>query len=308
MTARARHLEQIGAISSAVAVPVPEPKPGELLLEINATSLNFIDLVAVDGTIPGAKMPRVPFSDASMTVLGLGDGVSGFAIGDRVLPGFYPYWQSGLLTPQKGRAILGMHMDGTLQTHICLPATSVARSPATLNHEEISALGCAGMTAWRSVIDVGQIQPGQTVVVQGTGSVSLFATAFAKMAGARVILTSSSDEKLERAQAIGADILINYRRHPDWAQRVIEETDGAGADLIVDLGGGATLSDSVRALKYSGLIMVVGAAHGLRSPELSVAAVDVEGWGDEGHYGEQRRAPRRDVPSDRTFGLQTGDR
>jgi NADPH:quinone reductase-like Zn-dependent oxidoreductase len=169
--------------------------------------------------------------------------------------------------------ILGDHVDGTLQTHVVVSAASLVRSPAGMTHEEVATLGCAGLTAWRSVVVEAGIRPGQTVVLQGTGGVSLFALGFAKMLGARVILTSSSDAKLDRAKALGADALLNYRTTPDWARAVMDLTDGLGADLVVEVGGGETLAQAVRATRVAGHISVIGVLTGLRAPDFPLNVV-----------------------------------
>ena len=169
--------------------------------------------------------------------------------------------------------VLGDQVDGALQTHLCLPAASVVRAPSGLNHLEIATLGCAALTAWRSVVVEAQVQPGQTVVLQGTGGVSLAALAFAKMLGARVILTSSSDAKLARAKQLGADVLINYRTTPDWSAAVLEATAGAGANLVVEVGGGETLGQAIKAARLGGHISVIGILTGYQAASFPLAMV-----------------------------------
>ena len=169
--------------------------------------------------------------------------------------------------------VLGDQVDGTLQSHVVVPAASLARAPAGLTHEAIATLGCAGLTAWRSLIVEAKVKPGQTVVLQGTGGVSLLALGFAKMAGARVIITSSSDEKLERARALGADVTINYRALPEWAGAVRVATDGLGADVVVEVGGGETLSQAVAAVRVGGHVSIIGVLTGWRAPNFPLAQV-----------------------------------
>lgn len=195
---RARQIISDGTLSNVVERDVPEPGVGEVLLRVHATSVNFHDLIGIDGGIPGLPVPRVPFSDASATVLEVGAGVEGFAVGDHVVPGFFPNWERGPIVASAQKVILGDQIDGALQTHLCVPARSIARAPANMPHEAVATLGCAGLTAWRSLVDEAELRPGQTVLLQGTGGVSLAALAFARMLGARVIITSSSDEKLAR--------------------------------------------------------------------------------------------------------------
>ena len=273
MQGRARLIEQNGVLSPTVERPIPSPKAGEVTIKIHATSINYHDLIGIDGGLPGLPMPRVPFSDASATIVATGDGVDDFAVGDRVVPAFYPDWPRGPITSGVMTPILGDHVDGTLQTHLAISAKSIARAPAGLSHEEIATLGCAGLTAWRSLVVEARVQPGQTIVLQGTGGVSLAALAFGKMLGARVIITSSSDEKLARAKALGADVLINYRTTPNWHEAVLEATNGVGADLIVELGGGTTLGNSVRAVKTGGHISVIGVLTGFEAASFPLAIV-----------------------------------
>ncbi|WP_375383107.1 NAD(P)-dependent alcohol dehydrogenase [uncultured Sphingomonas sp.] len=252
--------------------PAATPGRGEVLLRVHATSVNYHDYVGINGGIPNLPVPRVPFSDAVATIEAAGEDVT-VALGARVIPSFFPHWQSGPPTKAGQAMILGDRMDGTLQSRVVVPALSLVPAPANLSNEEAATLGCAGLTAWRSVVVEAGVRPGQTVVMQGTGGVSLFALGFAKMLGARVIITSSSDEKLERARALGADVLINYRRDPEWAAAVLATTDGLGADLVVEVGGGATLAQAVRSTKVGGHVSVIGVLTGLRSPDFPLNIV-----------------------------------
>jgi NADPH:quinone reductase-like Zn-dependent oxidoreductase len=270
---RARRLIGDGELSPVELRALPAPGPGEVLLRVHATSVNYHDLLGVNGGIPGLPKPRVPFSDASATIAALGSGVDGWRLGERVIPSFFQNWQSGPPTARALAPILGDQVDGTLQTHVCVPARSLARTPAHLTHEEAATLGCAGLTAWRSLVAEADLRPGQTVVLQGTGGVSLFALAFARMVGARVILTSSSDAKLERARALGADVTINYRTRPRWHEAVLEHTEGEGAHLVVEVGGGATLGSAVRAARIGGHVSVIGVLTGARAPEFPLNLV-----------------------------------
>ncbi len=273
LEAQARYVIEDGVLGAVTARSFTMPLAGEVLLRVHATSVNFHDLIGVAGGIPGVPIPRVPFSDASATVVALGDGVTAFAVGDHVIPSFFLNWPAGGPTRQAQSVVLGDQVDGTLQSHLVVPVRSVARAPGNLSHEEVSTLGCAGLTAWRSVIVEASIRPGQTVVLQGTGGVSLFALGFAKMAGARVIITSSSDAKLERARALGADVTINYRENPEWAALVRRETDGEGADLVVEVGGGATLGQAVAAARVGGHISVIGVLTGAQAPHFPLAVL-----------------------------------
>ena len=268
-----RSIVSDGHLGNVQSRAVPAPGAGEALLRVHATSLNFHDLVGIDGGIPGLPVPRVPFSDASAVVEAVGDGVSVVAPGDAVIPSFFSRWKSGPATAAALSVILGDQVDGTLQSHVVVPAASLARSPVGLSHEAIATLGCAGLTAWRSLVVEAAIKPGQTVVLQGTGGVSLMALGFAKMAGARVIITSSSDDKLERARALGADVTINYRTTPEWAGAVREATDGLGADVVVEVGGGETLGQAVASVRVGGHISIIGVLTGWRAPNFPLAQV-----------------------------------
>jgi NADPH:quinone reductase-like Zn-dependent oxidoreductase len=273
MTGKARQIVRNGILAPTMERPVPRPRAGEVLLKIHATSLNFHDLIGIDGGIRGLPVPRVPCSDASATVLAAGDGVEHIAGGDAVIPNFFLNWISGPISRDVMSPVLGDQIDGTLQTYLCLPAKSVVRAPAGLSHDEIATLGCAALTAWRSVVVEAQLQPGQTVVLQGTGGVSLAALAFARMLGARVIITSSSDEKLARAKTLGADVLINYRTTPDWSAAVLDATAGEGANLVVEVGGGETLARAVNATKIGGHISVIGVLSGYQAANFPLAKV-----------------------------------
>lgn len=273
MNGQAILVERDGFLSELVTRSVPDPGPDELLLQIHATSVNFHDLVGIDGRIPNVAFPRVPFSDASATVIALGDGVHGYKVGDAVIPSFFRNWTRGPLSADIKYPVTGDQIDGTLQTHLCVPTSAVARAPSGLSHHAIATLGCAALTAWRAVVVEASVQPGQTVVLQGTGGVSLAALAFAKMAGAKVIITSSSDEKLARAKALGADILINYRKTPDWHLAVLESTNNLGADLVIEVGGGETLAQSVAATKIGGHVSVIGVLTGREAPSFPLAEV-----------------------------------
>ena len=214
-----------------------------MLLKIYATSLNYHDLVGIDGGIRGLPVPRVPCSDASATVLALGEGVKPFAVGDAEIPNFFLKWRSGPVARDTMSPVLGDQVDGALQTHL-VPAGGLggARAGRTEPSGDRDArLRRPHRLAQRGGRGAGPQSLGQTVVLQGTGGVSLAALAFAKMLGARVILTSSSDAKLARASELGADVLINYRTTPDWSAAVLAATGGEGAHLVVEVGGGETL-------------------------------------------------------------------
>ena len=239
--------------------PVPEPGTGEVLVKMRAASLNYRDLLSV--TDPGSRgfhLPLVPLSDGCGEVVAVGPGVTRVQRGDRVATLFFQRWLSGRATREGRASILGGPLDGCLSEYICLNADGVSHVPAHLSDLEVATLPCAALTAWNALAARGGLKAGETVVAQGTGGVSVFALQFAKLFGAEVIVTSSSDEKLERARVLGADHTINYRRHPQWSEQVLAVTGGQGADHILDVGGPTTLAESIRAVRLDGQISVIG--------------------------------------------------
>lgn len=237
---------------------VREPEKGEVAVDLRAASLNFRDLVV-------AKRFRgvVPLSDGAGVVSAVGDDVKGWKAGDRVVIGFMPGWVDGPITPDKKATSLGgQTMDGVLTERIIVPANGIVRIHDAMTFEEAATLPCAGVTAFSALFERRPVQLGETVLLLGTGGVSIFALQLAKKAGARVIITSSSDEKLERARALGADEIINYRRTPTWEDEVLRLTDGIGADLAVDVAGPATLSQTLAATRFDGRISLMGVLTG----------------------------------------------
>ena len=212
---------------------------GQVVIDIRARSINFRDVINISGSRDGSPKTTgvIPCSDGAGVVAAVGEGVTRLKVGDRVAGAFMPDWLNGPMTPEVQAGALGGTVDGVLAEQIALPATGVVKIPEHLTFEEAATLPCAGVTAWYAQFVGGHILPGDTVLLLGTGGVSIFSLQFAKMAGARVILTSSSDEKLERARALGADHVINYRRQPEWQNAVLEFTDGKGADHAVEVGG-----------------------------------------------------------------------
>lgn len=244
----------------------PEPKPGtdEVVIRVRAVSLNYRDLLVVQGKYnPKMKLPRVPLSDGAGEVVSVGANVTAWKAGDRVTVPFMPGWLEGELTEEKGASALGGAVDGMLSEFVVVRAEALLSIPEHLGFEQAATLPCAGVTAWNGLFVSANLQPGQTLLLQGTGGVSLFGLQFAKLAGAKVILTSSSDEKVERARALGADHTINYRAEPDWEKRVHEITDGHGVDLTLEVGGAGTLSKTLRATRFSGHISLIGVLSGI---------------------------------------------
>ena len=248
----------------------PKAGPGQVVVRLRAASINFRDLATL--TAPRApQLPLVPLSDGAGVVEEVGDGVTRVQAGDLVMPGFFPGWISGPPTPAQ-LAALGGVLDGVACEAIAISAEGVSKAPAGWDAAEAATLPCAALTAWRGLIVEGQLRPGQTVLVQGTGGVSIFALQFAKLAGCRVIVTSSSDEKLERAKALGADELINYRMTPEWARAARGLTGGEGVDQVVEVGGADTFRQSIAACRLGGHIAVIGVLTGFVK-DLNVAEI-----------------------------------
>lgn len=229
----------------------------EVRIQILAMSINFRDLILVRGELPLAY-PRIPLADAVGTVLEIGSAVESVAVGDRVCPIYYPDWQSGPVSPEKLARDRGASYDGVATERLVLPASELVKVPAHLTDAQAASLPCAGVTAWSAVMANGGNLLGRRVLVQGTGGVSVFALQFARAAGAEVYLLSSSDEKLVRAETIGASHVVNYRKSPQWSSEILEMTNGEGVDLVVDVGGNDTLMQSLLALRSSGRISLVG--------------------------------------------------
>lgn len=244
--------------------PAPVARAGQVVIDLRACSLNFRDLINIAGPQDGSPKTTgvVPLSDGAGVVSAVGEGVTQLKVGDRVAGAFMPDWVNGPMTPEVQAGALGGTVDGVLAEQIALPATGVVKIPDHLSFAEASTLPCAGVTAWYAQFIGGHILPGDTVLLLGTGGVSIFSLQFAKMAGARVILTSSSDEKLERARALGADHVINYRRHPEWQNAVLDLTDGKGADHAVEVGGPDTLNRTLQAVRVGGSISLMGVLTG----------------------------------------------
>ena len=229
----------------------PEPGPSEVLIRVRAAALNFRDIAVVRGKYIGGplKQDTIPLSDGAGEVVAVGADVRDFTVGDRVVATF---------SQGHAHAALGSPLDGMLTEYRSLDASGVLPIPADLSFEEAATLPCAAVTAWNALTEGKAVRPGDTVLTLGTGGVSLFALQLAKMAGARVIITSSSDDKLERARALGADETINYKREPDWERAVLELTGGQGADHVVELGGAGTLPRSYQAVGPRGEISLIG--------------------------------------------------
>ncbi len=254
-----------------VEEPLPAPNRGEVLVRIRAGALNFHDQMVVQGKIPCAD-GRVPLSDGAGEVVAVGEDVDELAIGDSVVSMFWPDWQAGDATLAARRALPGETIDGYAREYACMPAHAFTRAPAGYTHVEAATLSCAAVTAWRALVVCGRVKPGDTVLTLGTGGVSLFALQFAKAAGARVIATSSCDEKLERLARLGADDVIDYAAVPDWGTKAKQLTDGRGVDHVIEVGGPATLTQSIAACRTGGHIALIGLLTGVVA-ELPIPAV-----------------------------------
>jgi NADPH:quinone reductase-like Zn-dependent oxidoreductase len=239
--------------------PQPIPGPGQVLVKVHAASLNFRDLLLITGAYdPKLKLPFVPLSDGAGEIAAVGASVTHAKVGDRVANLFMPKWVEGDLTPAKAASALGASNDGMLAEYVVLPEDGAVPIPDHLSFEQAATLPCAAVTAWNALMTPGNIRPGDSVLLQGTGGVSLFALQFARLGGARVILTSSSDEKLERAHKLGASDGINYRTTPDWEVPVRDLTGGRGVDHVIEVGGAGTLPKSFKAVRTGGLISLIG--------------------------------------------------
>lgn len=264
---RAMVIETSGVMPVEVERSVPDPGPGEVLVKVGGSSMNSHDVANLFGMMPG-PFPRVPMTDGAGQVAAIGEGTERFRIGDRVVGAFYPEWREGPpVIPSLDRYIPGDSGDGWLQQFVCTSEATLVAAPPHLSYPEAATLVCAGTTAW-SAIQAGGVGPGDTVVTLGTGGVSIFVVQIAQACGARVIITSSSDEKLARA---GADEAINYQEHPAWDEEVLRLTDGRGADLVVDLGGTETLQHSINAARTGGTVIMAGVLSGFGLAEIPVA-------------------------------------
>lgn len=267
---------------SLVERPIPAPGPGEVLVRVRAVSLNFRDLMMIRGEYnPRQPLPLVPASDGVGEVVAVGAEVSRVDIGDRVCPVFAQGWISGPPQPDTTRHTRGGPLDGMLAQYVVVPQQDVVVPPAHLTDAEAACLPCAMLTAWSALVTLGGIQAGDTVLIQGTGGVALSALLLAKASGAHVIMTSSSDEKLARVAGMGADHGINYRTEPRWGDAARALTGKRGVDLVIEVGGAATLPQSLRAVRPGGTISLIGVLSGghssLRIEPILMRQVRVQG-------------------------------
>lgn len=238
---------------------VPKPARGQVLVRMKASALNYRDLLNVlnpEGR--GIAYPRIPNSDGAGEVVEVGEGVTRFKSGDRVVATFFQNWEGGDMSAEVMASALGGPVDGILTEYAVLEERGLLLIPAHMSFEEAATLPCAALTAWNALAEIGQLKAGETVLLLGTGGVSIFALQFAKMHGAQVIITSSSDEKLAQAREMGAWQTINYTQHPDWEAVVMDMTNGRGVDHVVEVGGAGTVGRSVEAVRVGGTVAMIG--------------------------------------------------
>ncbi|MCB8839254.1 NAD(P)-dependent alcohol dehydrogenase [Aurantimonas sp. VKM B-3413] len=247
------------------------PGPGEIRVRIRASSLNYHDYGVVSGNMP-TEDRRIPMSDGAGEVESVGEGVTEFKLGDRIVSGFFPLWQDGEPPVDHFKTTPGDGVDGYAREIVVRPATWFTHAPKGYSHEEAATLTTAGLTAWRALVVDGGLKAGDSVLVLGTGGVSIFGLKLAKAMGANVVATSSSDEKLERLTALGADHVINYKKTDNWGTKVRNWTGGRGVDHVVEVGGPATLAQSITACRIGGHIALIGVLTG-RSGEVPTAAL-----------------------------------
>lgn len=254
----------------------PEPGPGEILVKLRACSLNYRDLlIPLGGYHRNTTRPIVPVSDGAGEVVAVGDGVTEWQPGDRVVGNFFQDWVSGPIDEAGLTSSMGGAINGVLSEYFLLKAHGALRVPERLSFEEAATLPCAAVTAWHGLVPRGHIKAGDVVLAQGTGGVSIFALQIAKAMGAEVIITSSSDEKLARAKAMGADHGINYRTTPDWDEAALELTGGRGVDHVVEVGGEQTFEKSINCTRVYGTISVIGIVSGFNIPFSLLAALNM---------------------------------
>lgn len=296
----------------------PDPRsedllPGQVLLRMKAASLNYRDLLTVQGLYnPKQTLPLIPCSDGCGEVEAVGEGVTRVAPGDRVAPIFSQGWVAGEPTRDRMRSTLGGPLDGTLCERMVLDGAGVVKAPAHLSDEEVACLPCAAVTAWSALVTDGGVTAGDTVLVLGTGGVSIFALQIARLLGARTIVTSSSDEKLERAKELGAWQGINYVETPEWGKEVVQRNGGRGVDLVVEVGGAGTLTQSLDAVRMGGTIALIGVLAGIAADvqvtRILMNRVRIQGIlvGDRDRFEAMNRALEAGEASpvvDRTFAL-----
>ncbi|MEK6256987.1 MAG: NAD(P)-dependent alcohol dehydrogenase [Planctomycetota bacterium] len=272
---KAYELQATGSLDGLRLVDRPQPQPGhgQIVVRVRAASLNYRDLIVMLGAYGKVSLPLVPLSDGAGEVVAVGEGVTRWQPGDRVAGTFFPDWLAGPVSAESTKAALGGGSSGgMLAEFVALAEHGAVRVPEHLTFEEAATLPCAALTAWNALVEQGRVKAGETVLLLGTGGVSIFGLQIAKLHGARTIITSSSDEKLARATSLGADATINYRTTPDWEKRVLELTGGLGADHVLEVGGAGTFAKSLRTTRVGGHVALIGVLAGVAS-ELRVTDI-----------------------------------
>lgn len=253
---------------------IPSPKDDEILVKMKACSLNYRDiLITMGGYVRNDARPIIPLSDGAGEVVKVGSSVSDFQFGDRVIGNFFQSWQTGKIDDDGLNSAMGGSIDGVLCDYFILKANCSVKIPDYLSYTEAATLPCAATTAWHALVSVGEIKADHTILLLGTGGVSIFGLQIAKAMGATTIITSSSDEKLARASALGADHVINYKSHPNWEEEVLNITDGKGVDNVLEVGGAGTFEKSSACVKPNGTVSVIGILTGLESPSMSLMTI-----------------------------------
>lgn len=246
-------------------------RPDEVRVRIHAVALNYRDLMVAQGNyIASSTQALIPCSDAAGDIIETGTHANRFRPGERVVTSFFTDWLDGRASPEKTREALGGSVDGVLAEEVVLKESALVRMPPNLDFAEAATLSCAGVTAWNALFVEGRLKAGDSVLLQGTGGVSIWGLQLAKAAGVHAIITSSNDQKLERARELGAAATINYLQKPEWHEEVLKLTDGRGADLVLDVGGNGTLSRSIAAAGAGGTIAVIGGISGGFSSQLQL--------------------------------------
>ncbi len=254
--------------------PVPTPGDNEVLVRMKACSLNYRDLlIPMGGYVRNDVRPIIPLSDGAGEVVSVGSAVSSVKPGDRVIGNFFQQWSSGKIDDNGLNSALGGAIDGVLADYFLLQESGTVKIPDYLSYAEAATLPCAATTAWHALVSVGNLTPEDTILLLGTGGVSIFGLQLAKAMGATTIITSSSEEKLTQAKALGADHAINYRTHPNWEGQVLQITQGKGVDNVLEVGGAGTFEKSVASTKVNGTVSMIGILTGLESPTMSLMTI-----------------------------------
>jgi len=281
-----------GGIESLEPIKLPrrELQHHEVRVKVRAVALNYRDLMVAHGSYPtSGEGAVVPGSDAAGEVTEVGPGVQGFRVGDRVATAFFPEWEDGKVNPGKTAVTLGAGGTGVLSEELVIDEGGLVAVPAHLSYEEAATLTCAGVTAWNALFVEGGLKAGDTVLLLGTGGVSIWALQLAKAAGVRTIITSSSDTKLEKARELGADVLINYRKNPEWQEEVLRATDGKGVDLVLEVGGQDTLARSIASAGMGGKLAVIGGLGGGFETGIQLLGIVIGGKSMSGIYVGSRK-------------------